>query len=128
MRLLLADIVLVVHFGLAMFIVVGLAAIWLGAARQWRWVRNFRFRITHIAAICVVALEGVLGVTCPLTLWEDWLRQSGAEPSFIARWVQRLLYYDLPEWVFAAAYLGMAAVTALTWLYVRPQTRSRKVS
>ena len=127
MRLLLADIVLVVHFGLAIFIVVGLASIWLGAARQWRWVRNLRFRITHIAAICVVALEGVLGVTCPLTLWEDWLRQSGGEPSFIARWVQRLLYYDLPEWVFAAAYLGMAAVTVLTWLYVRPQT-SRKVS
>ncbi|RPI45306.1 MAG: DUF2784 domain-containing protein [Betaproteobacteria bacterium] len=120
MRVLLADIVLVLHFGLALFIVLGLAAIWLGAFRNWRWVRNVRFRIAHIAAITVVALEGALGIACPLTLWEDRLRQSAGEPSFVARWVQRLLYYDLPEWVFAVAYIAMAVATAITWVYVRP--------
>jgi hypothetical protein len=120
MRLILADIVLVVHFGLAAFIVAGLAATWLGAWWGWGWVRSLRFRLAHLAAIGFVALEGVLGLTCPLTVWEDWLRQGGGERSFVARWVQRLLYYDLPEWMFAAAYVAMAILTAITWLRVPP--------
>ena len=121
MRSLLADIVLVLHFALAMFIVVGLAAIWLGGLLPWRWIRDFRFRIAHIATISFVALEGVLGITCPLTAWEDRLRQSAVGASFVARWLQRLLYYDLPEWVFAVVYVGMAIVTAVTWIYGPPQ-------
>ncbi|MCC6532934.1 MAG: DUF2784 domain-containing protein [Burkholderiales bacterium] len=121
MRALLADLVLLVHFGLAVFIVAGLLLTWLGAARAWSWVRNFWFRAAHLAAIGFVAVEGVLGMTCPLTLWEDRLRGTATEVSFVARWVQRLLYYDLPEWVFALAYAAMALATAITWLLVSPR-------
>jgi len=125
MRLLLADIVLLIHFGLALFIVLGLVAICLGGVREWVWVRNLRFRVTHIVAITVVAFEGALGITCPLTLWEDWLRQNAGAPSFVARWVQRLLYYDLPEWVFAIVYVAVALATALAWIYVRPASNRK---
>ncbi len=121
MRLLLADIVLVVHFGLALFITAGLANIWLGRALGWAWIRNLRFRLAHIAAISIVALEGLLGITCPLTLWEDALRGSASDTSFVGRWIGRLLYYDLPEWVFAWAYVCMAIATALTWRFVPPR-------
>jgi len=121
MRLLLADIVLVVHFCLALFITMGLANIWLGRALGWAWIRNARFRLAHIGAISIVALEGLLGITCPLTLWEDALRGSASDTSFVARWIGRLLYYDLPEWVFASAYVGMAIATALTWRFIPPR-------
>ncbi len=121
MRLLLADIVLVVHFGLALFITAGLASIWLGRALGWAWIRNPRFRFAHIGAISIVAVEGLLGITCPLTLWEDALRGSASDKSFVARWIGRLLYYDLPEWVFASAYVGMVIATALTWRIVPPR-------
>jgi hypothetical protein len=123
MRLFLADVVLMLHFCLAAFIVVGLAATWLGAWRGWRWVQNYGFRLAHLVAIGFVALEGVLGLTCPLTLWEDWLRRGGGESSFVARWVQRLLYYDLPEWMFAVAYVVMAVLTIITWVLARPLRR-----
>ena len=113
----LADLILVAHFAFVLFVVGGLATIWIGAAAGWHWVRNFRFRIAHLAAICLVAAEALLGIVCPLTAWEDALRGRSAETSFIARWVHRVLFYDFPDWVFTAVYVLFALVVAATfWL------------
>src|SRR2546421_358238 len=38
-----ADAILVVHFGIVLFIVGGLLAVWIGAGRRWRWVRALLF-------------------------------------------------------------------------------------
>jgi hypothetical protein len=119
-----ADLILIAHCAFVLFVVGGLPAIWIGAARGWRWVRNFRFRAAHLAAICFVALEALLGMACPLTVWEDALRETLAETGFVARWLHRLLYYSFPDWVFTCAYLLFAVVVATTWWRVPPQ-RSR---
>jgi hypothetical protein len=115
-----ADAVLVVHFGIVVFVVGGLVLTWIGAPLGWRWVRNPWFRYAHLAAIGFVALEALIGMTCPLTVWEDALR-GGDAGSFVARWVRRLLYYRAPEWVFTAAYLAWAAATVLTLRLVPPR-------
>ena len=120
---LLADLVLVVHFGFVAFVVGGLAAIWIGAAAGWRWVRNLRFRVAHLAAICFVAAEALLGVMCPLTVWEDALRGRASETGFIARWIRGMMFYELPPWAFTLAYLLFAAVVALTFWWVPPARR-----
>jgi len=117
----LADLILVVHFCFVLFVVVGLFLIWLGVARGWRWVRNFWFRITHLAAMLFVAGESVVGLVCPLTAWEDALRGRGAEASFIQRWVGRLLYYDFPGWVFIMAYLLFALAVVITFIRIKPE-------
>lgn len=120
MRTLLADLILIVHFGFVLFVVGGLAAVWAGAALGWRWVRNFRFRLAHLAAIVFVAAEALAGVMCPLTVWEDALRGVQADKSFVARWLHRILFYDFPEWMFAAAYLLFAVAVAASWWLVPP--------
>jgi Protein of Unknown function (DUF2784) len=123
MMSLLADIVLVIHFLFVLFVVAGLPLIWIGAALSWRWVRNPYFRLAHLGAIGFVAFEAVIGMVCPLTLWEDVLRSGGVgEVGFIDRWVGRLLYYDLPPWVFTASYLAFALAVAITY-YVIPPAR-----
>jgi hypothetical protein len=121
---LLADLVLLIHFGYVLFVVGGLGSIWLGGALGWRWVRNRRLRALHFAAIALVALEALAGVLCPLTWLEDALR-PGAQTGtgFIQRWVHALLFWDYPAWVFTAAYLGFAGVVALTWRLVPPRPR-----
>lgn len=121
-----ADIILVVHFLFVAFVVGGLALIWIGAAAGWRWVRNFWFRIAHLAAIGFVAAEALLGMICPLTAWEDALRGARTETSFIARWIHRVLFYSFPDWVFTTAYVLFALVVAATWWGVRPQRSRRK--
>jgi len=117
----LADLILIVHFCFVLFVVGGLFLIWLGAMRSWRWVRNFWYRITHLAAMLFVAGESVAGMVCPLTVWEDALRGRGHESGFIQRWVGMLLYYDFPEWVFIAAYLLFALAVVITFIRVRPE-------
>ncbi len=119
-----ADLLVVVHFAIVLFIVGGLLAVWLGAVLGWRWVRNPWFRILHLAAIGYVAIEALLGVACPLTAWEDVLRGGARPDSFVGRWVRRLLYYDAPEWVFTVAYVAWALATLATLRLVPPRRRA----
>jgi len=125
LSLLLADAVLALHFCIVIFVVGGLPLIWIGNARGWRRVNGYGFRLSHLAAIGIVATQAWLGVLCPLTTLEMWLRaQAGAATyggSFIAHWVQRALYYDAPAWVFIALYTAFAAAVAATWWRFPPQ-------
>ena len=120
----LADLILIAHFAFVLFVVGGLPAIWIGAAVGWRWVRNFWFRMAHLAAIFFVAAEALIGTVCPLTEWEDALRGAHRDKSFIARWLHRVLFYSFPEWVFTIAYVLFALAVALT-LWLIPPRRHR---
>lgn len=124
---LLADAVLVLHVGIVAFVVAGLLLVILGNLRHWRWVNDIWFRLAHLAAIGVVVAEAWLGVTCPLTTFEMWLRVKGGAPayagSFIEYWLQRLLYYDLPPWVFMAGYSLFGLLVLATWWYFPPAGR-----
>jgi hypothetical protein len=88
----------------------------------WDWVRGPRFRLAHLAAILFVAAESLVGVWCPLTVWEDALRGHAGDKSFIARWIHRAMFYDFPEWVFTVAYCAFAAAVIATWWRVRPRS------
>jgi polyferredoxin len=119
-----ADALLVVHFAIVLFIVGGLIAVWAGAALGWGWVRNPWFRYAHLGAIGFVAGEALLGIACPLTVWEDLMRGGVRPGSFIGRWVQRLLYYQAPEWVFTSTYVAWALATLATLRLVPPRRRA----
>src|ERR1700693_4629763 len=93
-----ADIVVAVHATYIAIVVVGLAAILIGSAAQWRWVRNFCFRAAHLAMILLVCAEALVGTTCPLTRLENTLRLRGGETAyasdFIGYWLDWLIFYD----------------------------------
>ena len=127
---LLADIVLSIHVGIVLFVVGGLVVIVVGNLRGWPWVNALWFRLLHVAAIAVVVGESWLGIECPLTTLERWLRlqtrAGGYSGSFIEHWLQRLLYWQAPAWVFTLAYsLFGSAVLASWWVYP-PQRKSRR--
>jgi polyferredoxin len=119
-----ADVILVVHFGIATFIVGGLLLTWAGAAAGWRWVRNPWFRYLHLAAIAFVAGEALLGIACPLTVWEDLLRGGLRPESFVGRWVRRFLYYEVPQSTFTVLYVLWAAATLVTLWLVPPRRKA----
>lgn len=120
-----ADAVLVVHGLFVVFVVAGLVLILAGGALGWRWVRSPPFRVAHLVAIAVVAVQAWVGATCPLTTLENDLRRGaggrGYEGGFIAHWVERLLYHDAPAWVFTACYTAFAAAVVAAWVLVRPR-------
>ena|SRR5690349_18790296 len=119
-----ADLLVVVHFAVVLFIFGGLIAVWTGAVLGWRWVRHPGFRYLHLAAIGYVAAEALLGIACPLTVWEDLLRGGARADSFVGRWVRWLLYYDAPEWVFTTAYIVWTLATLATLWLVPPRRRA----
>lgn len=116
----LADGILVLHAAVVAFIVGGLVLIIVGNLRAWGWVNAPWFRIAHLAAISVVAAQSWLGVACPLTKLEKWLRAEGGATtypgSFVGYWLERLLYYDAPDWVFMFAYSLFGLVVVAAWL------------
>lgn len=123
----LADAVLCLHALLVVFVAGGLILIVVGKLRGWHWVYSPWFRIVHLGAIATVVAESWFGIVCPLTTLEMWLRMEAGQKtydgSFIEHWLQHLLYYDAPGWVFVLAYslFGLLAVTV--WWWAPPRLR-----
>ena len=122
---LLADLVLVLHAVIVMFVILGLALTLAGGVCGWRWVRNPWFRLTHLLTITVVVVQSWFGVVCPLTTWEIALRaksnQAAYQASFVAHWLEQLLYYQAPPWVFVVVYTLFGFLVLLTWIKLPPR-------
>jgi hypothetical protein len=124
---LLADTVLVLHVAMVAFVVGGLALIVAGNYLHWRWVNAPGFRILHLVAIAFVAAQAWMGAACPLTTLEMSLRARAHaatyDGGFIEYWLQRLLYYEAPPWVFIAGYSLFGLLVAAAWRYFPPRRR-----
>ena len=122
----LADVVLITHVTFVAFVVGGLLLILIGGFRGWSWIRNPLFRSVHLAAIGLVVVQAWLGVICPLTTLEMVLRERAGESAyagaFVAHWLQKLLYFEAPPWVFAVGYTAFGLAVIGTWFKSRPRT------
>jgi len=117
----LAWTVLGVHVAIVAFNVAGLVLIPLGAWRGWRWVRGFWWRLAHLAILAAVAAQALAGRACFLTLWQEQLERGGRPQPLIAGWIDRLLYWPLPLWVFTAAYVAVWLYVLVLWWRVPPR-------
>ena len=124
----LADAIVVFHAAYVSFVVFGLLAILLGIAFRWGWVRNLWFRSIHLIMIGIVVGEALVGIPCPLTVWEARLRRIGGQTAytgdFIGHWVHRLIFFRADPWVFTLIYIvfGLAVLAAFI---LAPPRRSR---
>ena len=111
-----ADTVLLLHFGIVLFVVVGLLLIVAGNLARWRWVNAWWFRLLHLASIAFVVAE-------------SWLRvqagQTGLGRGFVEHWVSRLLYYQAPGYVFTLAYTLFGLLVLAAWWAYPPTRRKR---
>jgi hypothetical protein len=129
--ILLADLLLLLHFGFVLFVVAGQALVLLGWFRDWTWTRRPIFRWVHFVCIGIVVLQSWFGVPCPLTVWEGDLREKagdlggGYETSFIRYWVGSILFYEAPAWVFGLIYSLFGFLVAVTLFAFPPRRRSK---
>jgi hypothetical protein len=123
----LANLVLLLHVAVVLFVIGGLVLVLVGNWRSWRWVNSWWFRLAHLAAIGIVVAEAWWGVTCPLTTLEMWLRLKAGAPvyggGFIEHWLHWLLYYDAPAWVFVLGYTLFAGLVVAAWWRFPPRRR-----
>ena len=132
----LADLIVAIHVLYVSVVVFGFLAILLGGPLGWKWVRNRWFRIIHLLMIGYVAFEAIVGLDCPLTIWEYQLRQLAGqehgEGSFVARLLHSLLFYQFEPWVFNTLYILTALlvlstfwITPVCWQGKRPEALNR---
>ena len=126
----LADLVVTSHVAYVAFVVLGIVAIWYGIIQKREWARSRALRYTHLAMILIVVVEAWIGMTCPLTIWEQWLRtragQAAYQGDFIANWLHEMLFFEASPWVFTVAYTAFGLLVLATFLVAPPRPR-RKV-
>ncbi len=122
-----ADVVVVMHAAYVSFVVFGQLAVLIGILCRWEWVRNRWFRWLHLAAISIVVAEALLGIVCPLTTLEGWLRaragQANYQGDFVGHWVHELLFYEAPPWVFTLVYTAFGLLVVATFVIAPPRRR-----
>ncbi|WP_457280722.1 DUF2784 domain-containing protein [Polaromonas sp. P5_D5] len=122
---LLADSILVLHVAIVAFAVLGQLLFMAGGWCGWVWVRAPWVRLTHLALIGFVVAQSWLGEICPLTIWEQALRQLAGQASyggsFIEHWLSRLIFFNAPAWVFMVAYTGFGLLVLLSWWWWPPR-------
>jgi len=106
----LADITVLVHSLWVGFIIFG--ALW--------GRRNRTVRIVHLSGLGLAVFLNLIGVYCPLTYIEVWLRQRhspslGYPGSFLAHYLEELIYVELSMRVMLVLTLLLLAVTL--WAY-----------
>lgn len=121
----LADIVLLVHFAYVLFVVLGLAVVWIGYFLKWDFVHNLRFRLLHLVAMGYVVYESLSNRDCPLTTWENQLRMSAGggvyQVTFMEFWIHRIMYYDFSPQTFMIVYVLFFTALVLSFWYVKPR-------
>jgi hypothetical protein len=125
-----ADLVLLLHVLLVAFVVFGLLLILTGKVRDWAWVRNPWFRVLHLLAIGVVVVQSWFGALCPLTEFEMALRSQAGDTvyagTFISHWLETILYYQAPAWVFVVCYTAFGLVVIGSWFWVKPRPFTKR--
>ncbi|MFQ5967963.1 MAG: DUF2784 domain-containing protein [Acidimicrobiia bacterium] len=114
-RHLLADGVMLLHFGYVVFVAVG-------GFIAWRWPRALYVHLVAVAwAIGIV----VVGFSCPLTNVEQAFRGDGVgTPGFIDRYIEGILYPEALTPLLRAA-VGLAVVASYAgWIWRRLAPRS----
>jgi hypothetical protein len=128
--LLAADTLLIIHALFIAFVVFGLIFIIAGLVREWRWVRNPWFRFIHLGAIGIVVIQAWLNIICPLTIWENYLREKAGEAtyagSFIQHWLHKLIFYQAEAWVFTLSYTLFCALVVLAWYLAPPEFAKKR--
>ena len=117
----LADIILILHFLVVIFITVGFLLIPIGYFYDWSLTKNFKLRLFHFGLMFIVTFETLVGITCPLTSIENYLRGINNNKSFISFWIEKIIYWDFPTSFFMFLYFVFLGWTLLMWKIYPPK-------
>jgi hypothetical protein len=130
----LADVVVALHLAFVLYVLLGQVVIVVAGALKRQWGRNPWFRWTHLASIAYVAYEAVMGIRCPLTVWEEQLRAMGgvtaatSGETFMGRITHDLLFVNQyftngqpPEGFFTTAYIAVFLIVAQAFVLYPPR-------
>ncbi|NIQ03965.1 MAG: DUF2784 family protein [Nitrospinaceae bacterium] len=104
-----ATFILILHLLFVLYMVIGFPV---GLI-----TRNTRFRLIHAGLLGFVTLLMIMGIPCPLTILEETLSGESYEGSFLATWLNRVIYmtWFTPRTVFIIDMIFAALVFSSFW-------------
>ena len=124
MKLFLADLILIIHFAVVLFIIFGFCFP-IFYKFKFNFAKNYYIRIIHISLITIVLVETLAGVICPLTIIENLLRNSTQSESLIAKLLRDLLFWDFSISYFLLIYFVCFSWTVFIWFFFPPNKKIR---
>ncbi len=100
---------LILHFSVILFVVIGFAV---ALITNHRW-----FRLIHAGVLAFITLLMILRIPCPLTVLEEASTGESYEGSFLATWLNRIIYVEwfTPQTVFIIDMIFAALVFSSFW-------------
>ena len=100
---------LILHFAVILFMVIGFPV---------ALITNHRlFRLIHAGTLAFITLLMIFGIPCPLTVFEEAASGESYEGSFLATWLNRIIYMEwfTPRSVFIVDMIFAALVFSSFW-------------
>ena len=100
---------LILHFAVILFMVIGFAV---ALITNHRW-----FRLIHAGVLAFITLLMILRIPCPLTVLEEASTGESYGGSFLATWLNRIIYVEwfTPQTVFIVDMIFAALVFSSFW-------------
>jgi hypothetical protein len=104
-----AIFILLLHLGVILFMVIGFPVALI--------TNNRRFRLIHAGVLAFITLLMILQIPCPLTVLEEGTSGESYEGSFLATWLNRIIYMEwfTPQRVFMVDMIFAAVVFSSFW-------------
>jgi len=104
-----AVFILMLHLGVILFMVIGFPVALI--------TNNRRFRLIHAGVLAFITLLMILQIPCPLTVLEEGTSGESYEGSFLATWLNRIIYMEwfTPQRVFMVDMIFAAVVFSSFW-------------
>lgn len=123
--MILADTIVVMHFAWIVFMLAGfiftVAAFW-----HKKFFDKWLFRTLHLCGIVYVSSLAILGKYCPLTIWENTLRQK-YDPgltypgSFMVHYIEMLVYPEVNPGIILIPTIFIAIFTIFVFIKKPPK-------
>ena len=121
MLLLTIDFIIFFHFVIVIFITSLLVLIPLGYKLNWKLLQNKTVRKTHLGLMSFVTFEAIIGMTCPLTMVENYLSGMSHNETFISYWLGKVIYWNFPSIFFTIIYCLCLTWIILMWRIFPPK-------
>ena len=122
--LFLAKLVAICHLSYVLFVFLGLFYIYIGKVLKLKSVSNIYFRVIHLLAMIIVAIQQYYMINCPLTILEKKLLVLAGKEIYSGAFVAHLfsmIDLNIPTSYYLPLYISLSILFLISFIIVPPK-------
>lgn len=123
---LLSRIVAFIHLIYVLFVFLGIVFIYVGWIAKFKVIHNVYFRVIHLVAMMVVAVQQYYLINCPLTLLEKKLLFLAGRSTYNGAFVAHLMnqyHLNIPTELYLPLYVGLSVIFLVSFILIPPRIK-----